>query len=444
MFSVVLGLLIGFSRISGIRVKADGEPVNETIIPAEILGFMQANHDCICRAKDRWTGLQTLYDVGTFQYLGMRPSSDIIDYESDYVYDYRNMSGGYYLLYRYELPYDFQLASSDVVSFAVDFDTSFSNMNYVQWTMGISYNSSGSSNPMQSSFPANYTICSGDSPFNGHVSAVTRGDNPQYQTLCDFGCMIPTMQGYTTDRAYFIENTLHYSGETQISFDVAGLVADGCEPVQGDCFYLAVFGPVVSQDYEVEETPQTLDKILETADESKDLLNDIKNGISGLNTLLTSGLLLDIDLTLHRIEGYIAAFDFTGSGSGSGSSCNCVTESALLRLFVPTDEQFTTKTEQFSELLEESFPLAFDARDMVSDTVDGIKDATIEPQSTIHIPSLTVQGTEFIPAQDVNLKPAGFDVLYDSIALVVDIVCTFAFVNAVRKRFEHGVLENQG
>lgn len=102
----------------------------------------------------------------------------------------------------------------------------------------------------------------------------------------------------------------------------------------------------------------------------------------------------------------------------------------LQALFIPTEEDLEGFKDDADDLLHETFGGLYDAEDMVH---DGLSDIPSNSKSTITFPGITVSQFS-LPAQEVPIRPAGFDVLFDTLATVIDIIATFAFLNMLKHK----------
>lgn len=99
-------------------------------------------------------------------------------------------------------------------------------------------------------------------------------------------------------------------------------------------------------------------------------------------------------------------------------------------LFIPSQQDLEDFKGDIDDLLHDTFGGLYDGFDLVHDNLD---DLSATPQTTIRFPGISVAGFT-LEAQDVPVKPAGFDTLFDALALVVDIVVTFAFLNMCKRK----------
>ena len=106
-------------------------------------------------------------------------------------------------------------------------------------------------------------------------------------------------------------------------------------------------------------------------------------------------------------------------------------------LFIPTEESIQEIKAKFESLLAQRFGAAYEAGALVDDFVSAFTYENNKP--TITFPEVTVNlvGTDFtFGGWNVDIIPKGLEMLLDALKLISNIVCTFLFVNALKKRFE--------
>ena len=106
-------------------------------------------------------------------------------------------------------------------------------------------------------------------------------------------------------------------------------------------------------------------------------------------------------------------------------------------LFVPTEAELLEILDKFQALLSDRFGIAYQAEEIIADFATAFK--YTETKSQVSFPSVTVNlaGTDFtFGGWDVDLVPEGFELVVDSLKFIVNIVCTFVFIMAIRKRWE--------
>lgn len=104
----------------------------------------------------------------------------------------------------------------------------------------------------------------------------------------------------------------------------------------------------------------------------------------------------------------------------------------LQALFIPTQEDLEDFRDDADDLLHETFGGLYDAENMLHDNLENIPSTS---KNIITVPDITVAGVT-LPGAEVQLRPAGFDSLFDALALVVDISATFAFLTMLKRKLE--------
>lgn len=112
----------------------------------------------------------------------------------------------------------------------------------------------------------------------------------------------------------------------------------------------------------------------------------------------------------------------------------------LKELFIPTQSQMRAYLNSWDSLLADRFGAMYQVVSLLRDMFNSLIDAsTGDVQDTIEIPltELEFGGVPFaFGGWEVDIIPDGFDGLVDALKLVVDIVCTVAFLGALRKKFD--------
>ena len=109
----------------------------------------------------------------------------------------------------------------------------------------------------------------------------------------------------------------------------------------------------------------------------------------------------------------------------------------LKGLFIPSEESITQMKDKWDELLADRFGAVYQAGSILTDFASGLSEQA--EQDTIELPSVThnFSGTEFsFGGYQVDIVPDGFDFLVDILKGVIDIVCTIAFLNTLRNKYE--------
>lgn len=183
--------------------------------------------------------------------------------------------------------------------------------------------------------------------------------------------------------------------ENTFSFSSTSATFQGC---LGDSnaggFFVIIACPTVSDDFQI------------SGNMSQEQLNEILADLMQSN----SGLLQSIYNFLVDIPDLIL--------------------DGLHDLFIPSEEDLEGFKDDIDELLHNTFGGLYDSVDIIHDALENIGTGSV---STIHFPGISVVGFE-IAAQEIPIKPAGMEVLFEPLALIIDIICTFAFLNMLKSK----------
>lgn len=110
---------------------------------------------------------------------------------------------------------------------------------------------------------------------------------------------------------------------------------------------------------------------------------------------------------------------------------------AVTDLFVPDEAQIIDMKEDWTNLLSDRFGAVYESAQIIDDFASAFteKDAI----SSLEIPKVTVNlaGSNFtFGGWYVKLVPDGFSDVISVLKVIINIVCTLAFINAMRKRLE--------
>lgn len=227
----------------------------------------------------------------------------------------------------------------------------------------------------------------------------------------------PSLDIYTTDTS-----VVNY----QLKLTAPGYVslADDAVTDYGDCYAYVLFRcPTVWTDPDslvyirdtldsvagsLDLTNQKLDEISDQIEESNSLLSDLKEGITNVVDSVTS------------LPGQI--WDYISTG--------------LHDLFIPDEEAITTFKTDMESLFDEHFGALYDSVELIDSYVDQIQ--VVDPKDTITFPTVELDlGAPFvIGGWEVQVVPDGFDYLIESLKFIIDAICTLAFVNTLRSKFD--------
>lgn len=113
-------------------------------------------------------------------------------------------------------------------------------------------------------------------------------------------------------------------------------------------------------------------------------------------------------------------------------------------LFIPSEESLIAIKDDFEQLLADRFGAVYESTAVIDNFANAFFNqaqvsAMSEGGGTISFPlvSVPLAGTQFtFGGWDVDIVPDGFSGLVDACKIIIDIICTFVFVNALRKRLE--------
>ncbi len=108
----------------------------------------------------------------------------------------------------------------------------------------------------------------------------------------------------------------------------------------------------------------------------------------------------------------------------------------LHELFIPSEEALTTFKEDMLGLFAEHFGALYDCVDIIEDYVSQMNVTSVT--ETITFPEITLDlGVPFtLGGWEVQVVPDGFDALFEALKWVIDAICTLAFINTMRARFD--------
>lgn len=148
-------------------------------------------------------------------------------------------------------------------------------------------------------------------------------------------------------------------------------------------------------------------------------LRNIRDGVTGLGDKISNVVNSIIELP-SRIWSFIS--------------------DGLKELFIPSEDDMVSIKEDWDTLMSERFGAIYEAGSLIVDWANNFTEQSAK--NTVNMPSVSVDlaGTEFtFGGYDVELVPERFSFLVDILKGVIDIVCTLAFVNAMKKRYDNVV-----
>lgn len=110
-------------------------------------------------------------------------------------------------------------------------------------------------------------------------------------------------------------------------------------------------------------------------------------------------------------------------------------------LFVPDAEGLANQQEKWTQLLEDRFGAVYESVAIIDNFASAFTNQST--QTTIEFPSVTIPlaGADFVfGGWQVDVVPDGFEFLIEVLKKIIDIVCTFLFVQGMKRRLDHDVL----
>ena len=109
-------------------------------------------------------------------------------------------------------------------------------------------------------------------------------------------------------------------------------------------------------------------------------------------------------------------------------------------LFVPDADTMAAYQDRWFSLLASRFGAIYEAVMLIDEFGQSISDQAASGVVDFPIVTIDLAGTPFtFGGWRVDVVPDGFDLIFDALKLMIDIVATLAFVNGLRHRFE-GIL----
>lgn len=110
----------------------------------------------------------------------------------------------------------------------------------------------------------------------------------------------------------------------------------------------------------------------------------------------------------------------------------------LKSLFVPSESDMVAYKDKWDELLSSRFGAVYEVGNIMTESWDSVMNA--DQTNSIEFPSATINlpgGNEFsFGGYTVQVVPNGFSAIIVAVKAIVAIVCTVAFVNGMRKRYD--------
>lgn len=187
----------------------------------------------------------------------------------------------------------------------------------------------------------------------------------------------------------------------------------------------------------------------ETGDESLVFYMEISSEESGLLKSLIEwikGIKSKIDDMFTNVSN-----GFSNIANSIGNVVNNIIElplklwtlisDGLKNLFVPSADEMAEYSDKWDTLLSSRFGALYQSGELVENVVNAIQNqpATVAENGVINMPQVSLDsfGIPFtFGGFDIDIKPDGFEFLITLCKRTISIVCTLAFVNVLRKRYE--------
>lgn len=163
-------------------------------------------------------------------------------------------------------------------------------------------------------------------------------------------------------------------------------------------------------------------------DSVTDLLSDVSADIKSIH----STLLVKFDSLINKLS------TFQSSMENYLEQLPARIAEEIAKIFKPTEGKFEAAKDESQELAEEKLGAVYQSA-VVIDQIAGA--FTVQtPQTSIVIPLVSVEVLPGVPFQfggwDVPIVPSGLEFLIDTLKYVIDIVCTLAFLNGMKRRLD--------
>lgn len=162
-------------------------------------------------------------------------------------------------------------------------------------------------------------------------------------------------------------------------------------------------------------------------DETKGLLNSIIKGIDSIVAYIVRLPSLIANNLKSLFQSIVTAVSDLGNFIIDG----------IKGLFVPSEEDLTAYFDNWKALLSSRFGALYEVFDIIVGYFEQF--TNVSGNSTIVFPSVSIPlaGAVFeFGGWSVNLVPQGFEVVFSALRLMISIICTIAFVNALRRRYD--------
>lgn len=183
-------------------------------------------------------------------------------------------------------------------------------------------------------------------------------------------------------------------------------------------------------------TQQVVSSINGQTQEIKDSIDASTDEITGAVGDAADDIIANDDENAEKTHGFLENI-FDSITELPGKLWTLISD-GLKSLFVPSEDDMVEYKDKWDELLSERFGAVYQAASVIVDFLDDLQDST--QTSSISVPVVTIpllDGEEFsFGGFDVTIVPDRFTFLVVSARAIVGVVCTFLFVNGLRKRYD--------
>lgn len=182
------------------------------------------------------------------------------------------------------------------------------------------------------------------------------------------------------------------------------------------------------QDPMVNQQQQTNDKLDEANSKLEEMLGTLFNGFNDLGETNRNGFaslgekIKEVFNAITNLPSKIWEFIETG----------------LKNLFVPDEEFMVSYKDKWSNLLADKLGAVYQVTEIIFGAWDDVRNA--DQTNTINLPVVTIplpQNNSFsFGGYDVKIVPDGFESAVELVKVAIGIVCTFMFINGVRRRYD--------
>lgn len=171
----------------------------------------------------------------------------------------------------------------------------------------------------------------------------------------------------------------------------------------------------------------------------QNIISNVSSGFSELGSKISNGLSNVVNkLTDGFSQMTTGITNLFNSIKELPSKLWDVISQGLKNLFVPSENYMVEYKEDWDMLLSQKLGAVYEVSEIIFGAWDDVKNA--DQTNTINFPSVSIpigDNQEFtFGGYDVQIVPEGFTVLVDAVKLAIGGVCTFMFVNGLRKRYD--------